>query len=251
MRVVAWDAERVSTSDSVAVPAAPSGADLRDRFIEAVRTFTLGIAGVHGNSVVIGPIELLRFGTPKVNRNAVDWPIEGGVLAGRAGGHWRIGAEDGRVEATVSGYAPSLPRHLYTLTQLQVHQLFTRLYLLRLRGRDPLPGVPVTSRDRTRAAMVDAAFCLTLAGLTGRRRVRRTLAIAVAYHVACWSISGQTLGGLVMKQRVVAFDGSRLTAAQSLLRFVVLPLSWVTRAPVHDRIACTEVVADQIKRGGQ
>jgi hypothetical protein len=177
----------------------------------------------------------------------VDWPIEGGLLVRRPGGHWRVKAGGGGVEATLVGYEPSLPRLLYTLTQLQVHQLFTRLYLLRLRGREPLPGVPATSRNRLRAATVDAAFCLTLAGLTGRRRVRRTLAIAIAYHVACWSLGGRTLGGLVVGQRVIAVDGSRLTPTQSLLRLVLLPVSWVRRVPVHDEIACTEVLEEKEK----
>jgi uncharacterized RDD family membrane protein YckC len=93
-----------------------------------------------------------------------------------------------------------------------------------------------------RAASVDVAFCLTLAGLTGRRRLRRTLAITAAYHVACWSISGRTLGGMVMRQRVVAVDGSRLTPTQSLLRLVLLPVSWIVRRPVHDEVACSEVI---------
>jgi uncharacterized RDD family membrane protein YckC len=91
---------------------------------------------------------------------------------------------------------------------------------------------------------VDAALCFTLAGLTGRRRLRRVVAIAIAYHVVCWSVSGRTLGGLVMRQRVVAVDGSRLTPTQSLLRLALLPASWILRRPVHDEIACTEVITD-------
>jgi uncharacterized RDD family membrane protein YckC len=103
--------------------------------------------------------------------------------------------------------------------------------------------VRATSQDRLSAAAVDIAFCLSLAGLTGRRRLRRAVAIAVAYHVVSWSTTGRTLGGLVLRQRVVAVDGSRLTPTQSLLRLVLLPASWITRRPVHDDIACTEVIS--------
>ena len=128
----------------------------------------------------------------------------------------------------------------------EVHQLFTRLYLLRLRGREPAPGPPAGPRDRSRAAMIDVAFCFTLAGFIGRRRrrLRRTLVIAAAYHVACWSISGRTLGGLVMRQRVVAVDGSRLTPAQAIFRLALLPAYWITRRPMQDELASTEVITD-------
>ena len=43
---------------------------------------------------------------------------------------------------------------------------------------------------------------------------------------------------------LVAVDGSRLTPTQSLLRLVVLPASWLTRRPVHDELAATEVIQD-------
>ncbi len=238
MRVVTWDDGRLSTQAAVAVSGRLSGAALRDAYVDAVRRLTLGLVRLENNSLHVGPVELLRFGTPAVSRTAVDWPIEGGLLAGGAGGHWRLQSSAGQVEASLSGYRPSL----YALTQLHVHQLFTRLYLLRVRGRDSVPGVAAAPRDRMRSAAVDIAFCLTLAGLTGRRRLRRTLAIAIAYHAVCWTTSGRTLGGLVMRQRVVAVDGSRLTATQSLLRLALLPLSWIIRRPVQDEIAGTEVL---------
>ena len=85
-----------------------TGATLRDTYYDAVRSLTFGLASVRGDSVVVGPVTLLRFGTPKVTRNAVDWPIEGGLLAGAAGGRWRLQASAGRVEATVTGYEPRL-----------------------------------------------------------------------------------------------------------------------------------------------
>jgi hypothetical protein len=150
-----------------------------------------------------------------------------------------------RVIASVDGYRPLLPLPVYVLTQLPVHRLLTRLHLLRVRGREPAAGTPATRDNRMRAAAVDAAFCLTLSRVAGRRmRVGTFLGVAAVYHVACWSLSGRTLGGLVQGQRVVAVDGSRATVTQSLLRLVVLPLAWVTRRTIHDELAGTEVIVD-------
>lgn len=234
----------MAARSSVEVSHAVTGAMLRDTYVDAIRTLTFGLVRFRGNSIVLGPLALLRFGSPKVTRTAVEWPIEGGLLARRGGGRWRLRAAAGRVEAVVEGYTPRLPRPLYSFTHLQVHQLFTRLYLLRLRGRDPSPGAAAPSTDRFRAGTVDLAFCVMLAGFNGRPRLRRTLFVVAAYHVACWSIWGRTLGGLVMRQRVVAVDGSRLTPAQSLLRLGLVPLSWLTGKPIHDEMAATEVIAE-------
>lgn len=240
--MVRWDVDRVSTTDSVEVASPPSGADMRDGYAQEVRSFTLGLVAMRGDSIVLGPLELLRFGAPRVSRNAVQWPIQGGLLSARPGGTLRVEARDGRVVASVEGWMPRLPRALYAATQLQVHLLFTRLYLLRFRGREPAPGPRASRGDRLKAAAIDAAFCLTLAGLTGRRRPRRAIAIAAIYHLACWSTTGRTLGGLVMRQRVVAVDGSRLTPGQALLRLALLPAAWIARRPVHDEVAATNVM---------
>jgi len=244
MRVVTWDDGRVSTSASVAVAGQLSGAGLRDSYADAVRRLTLGVIQLRDDAVRIGPVALVRFGPPKVTRNSIDWPIEGGLLARAPGGHWRLQASDGQVQASLIDYRPALPRPLYGLTHLQVHQLFTRLFLLRVRGREPAPERVAAAADRSKAAAVDAALCFTLAGFAGRRRLRRAIAIAIIYHVVCWSTSGRTFGGLVMRQRVVAVDGSRLTPPQSLLRLALLPVSWLVRRPIHDEVACTEVVSD-------
>ena len=244
--MVTWNDGAVSTRPEVGIASPLTGGQLRDAYVETLPAVTFGLVKVRNNAVTLGPIQILSFGPPRVTTDAVEWPIEGGLLARRAGGRWRIQAADGRVVATASGYNPRLPRPIYVLTHLQVHQLFTRLYLLRLRGREPAPGPPAGPRDRRRAAMIDVAFCFTLAGFIGRprRRLRRTLVIAAAYHVACWSISGRTLGGLVMRQRVVAVDGSRLTPAQAIFRLALLPASWITRRPLHDELASTEVVTE-------
>src|SRR6266567_2978009 len=243
MCVVDWSGGRITTRAEVEVGGPMSGAQLRDAYLDALSALTLGLTRLRGNSLVLGPIVLFRFGKPSVTRSAVDWPIEGGLLAGAPGGHWRIRSTGGRVEASATGYRPSLPRPLYAVSHLQVHLLFTRLFLLGLRGRDPLPAAVAQPPDRIRAASVDAAFCMMLTRLTGRRGWRRLLAIAAVYHVACWSTSGQTLGGVVLRQRVVSVDGSRLIPAQSLLRFVMLPISWIAWRPVHDEVAGTVVIA--------
>lgn len=227
---------------SVAVQRPLTGAKLRDVYVDSVRALTFGFATFRDNAVVAGPITLLRFGPPVVTRTSVEWPIEGGLLAGARGGAWRIRSAGGRVDASMTAFRPSLPRPLYAVTHFQVHQLFTRLYLLRLRGREPAPGPAVPEEDRYRAAAIDLAFCLTLARVVGRRRLARALAVAGVYHVVSWSLWGRTFGGLVMRQRVVAVDGSLPTPQQSLLRMALLPLSWFTRRPLHDEIAQTDVI---------
>lgn len=233
----------MSVEDSVDMPRAAAGRLLRDSFLPGISALTLGLVRAGAGSLRLGPFDLLRFGPARVSRTAAEWPIEGGLLAGAPGGTWRLRWSAGRLTASVGGYRPRLPAAVYLVTQLPLHHLLSRLYLLRLRGRDPAPGVTATSSDRLRAAAVDLALCATLAGLVGRRpRVRALLGIAVAYHVTCWSLSGRTLGGLVMRQRVVAVDGSRPSPAQALLRFIALPISWVRGRPDHDEVACTDVI---------
>ena len=242
MGMVSWEDGRVSTRDSVEVAAPLSGARLRDSYVKGVQRVTLGLVRVRSNSIVLGPVELLRFGKPSVTRTAVEWPIEGGLLAGAPGGRWRLQSSGGRVEATITGYRPRLARPLYAISHMQVHLLVTRLFLIGLPGRNVTRAVAAAPPDRIRAATVDAAFCLTLTRLTGRRNLRRLIAVAAVYHVVCWSTSGQTLGGLVMRQRVVSVNGSRPVLGQSLLRLALLPLSWIAWRPLHDTIAGTTVI---------
>lgn len=244
MGVVTWQDGRVSTGASISVGHAISGASLRAAYASAVKDVTFGLGELRDNAMRIGPLTLLRFGAPKVTRYAVEWPIESGLLAGAAGGTLHVRSSRGVVEATVIGYRPRLPRALYAISQLQVHKLFTRLYLLRLRGTDPPLGAIAREPDRFRAGTIDAALCVSIAGFTGRRRVRRALLIAAVYHVACWSLFGRTFGGAVMRQRVVAWDGSKVTPAQALFRLALVPASWLTGKPMHDQLAATTVVND-------
>lgn len=243
MTVVHVKDGQVSTQDSVAISRQPTGRELRDGYLRDIQELTLGLVRARENALYLGRLELLRFGPAAVTGSAVEWPIVGGITARAPGGSFRIEATGGRLLASVDGYLPRLPLPVYAVTQLPVHQLLTRLYLLRMRGREPAPGVPAARQDRRRAAAVDVAFCFTLAGIAGRRRrLRALLGIAAVYHVVCWSTSGRTLGGMVVGQRVVAVDGSRATAMQAVVRVLTLPLSWVIRRPIHDELAGTEVI---------
>jgi RDD family len=213
--------------------------------LKDIGPLTLGLVRARGNSLHLGPIELLRFGRARLRRNRVEWPIEGGLLARAPGGRLCIEAVGGRVAATVEGYRPLLPRPLYTVAQLPIHHLVTRLHLLRVRGRQPAPGVPAEPTKRIAAAAIDIGLCAALAAASGRRRRLPALfGIVTAYHVACWSLSGRTLGGMLLGQRVVAVDGSRATAGQAMVRLAVLPLSALRLRAIHDEVAGTDVVAN-------
>lgn len=225
------------------MPRAASGRLLQHSFFADMPAVTLGLVRAQGSSLCFGPIELLRFGRARVTRTRVEWPIEGGLAARRAGGIFAIESAGGRMTTSVDGYRPLLPRAIYLVTQLPIHHLVTRLHLLRVRGREPAPGVRADPASRFQAAAIDVALCVTLARLSERRPSWRfLLGVAASYHVACWSISGRTLGGLVMRQRVVAADGSRPSVGQAILRLLALPLAALRRRPEHDAVAGTDVV---------
>lgn len=244
--MIRWSGGTVAIEDSVAGTPPLSGAELVDRYWDAMRELTFGLARRRGNAVVTGPFELLRFGEPVVGPHAVEWPIQGGLLAGAAGGRWRVGVVDGGAFASIDEFRPSLPRAIYALTHMQAHLLFTRLFLLRLRrDRTEPPGARAPWRSRRQAAVADVALCLTMHRIVSRRfRVSAAIALLAGYHIACWSISGRTLGGVMMGQRVVSADGRRLLVSQAALRLVAAPLSWLTRRPIHDEVASTDVILE-------
>lgn len=227
------------------MPNPVTGEALRDGYWVDIHALTLGLVRPRDNSIWFGPLELIRFGRPTIARSRVEWPIAGGVLARAPGGRLRIEASRGRLVASVLDYQPTLPPLPYAITQLPIHHLWTRLHLLRVRGRQPAPGVPATPTRRLTAAAIDVGLCISLSmAIARRRRVPVLLGIAAGYHVACWSLSGKTLGGAVMKQRVVAFDGSRLSAGQALIRLLALPLAAAWRRNVHDEVSGASVVED-------
>lgn len=248
--MIRWSGGRVTLEDSVAAVPALSGTQLEARYWDSMRRLTLGVVGRRGDSAVAGPFELLRFGKPSVSGGSVEWPVEGGLLSAGAHGRWRVAAEHGEAVARLDEFSPRLPRLLYAFSHLQAHLLFTRLFLLGLRGRDRRPGAPASSRSRIRAATVDVALCLTLSRVFGRRmRPITAIGLLAGYHVACWTASGRTLGGVMMGQRVVSIDGRTPTFGQSVLRLVTIPLSWITRRPLHDEFAATDVIVEEKEEG--
>jgi uncharacterized RDD family membrane protein YckC len=78
--------------------------------------------------------------------------------------------------------------------------------------------------------------------------------VSAAYHVAFWTVTGQTPGKWLLGLKVQRLGGGRLTFGRALLRFVGYVLSalpfyagflWVLgprRRAWHDRLARTEVV---------
>jgi hypothetical protein len=248
-----WREGRVEVEDSVAMSRGVTASDLRDGFLKDIASLTFGLVQARGNSLFLGPLELLRFGRTGVTRTRVEWPIDGGLLARGPGGRLRIEAVRGRLVALVDEYRPLLPRAIYMVSQLPIHHLVTRLHLLRVRGRQPAPGVPAEPTKRIAAGVIDFGLCAALAAASGRRRrLPALLGIATAYHVACWSISGRTLGGTVLGLRVVAIDGSRATVGQALVRLAALPISGLRLRAMHDEAAGTDVVAKSPspERGG-
>ncbi|HSS94441.1 MAG TPA: RDD family protein [Candidatus Dormibacteraeota bacterium] len=240
-----WSDGRVNLVDSVASSRAISGRELREGFFEDMHRLTLGLVHTRGTSLFLGPVELVRFGAARSTRSSVVLPIEGGLLVGRPGGWLRIAASKGCLEASLEGYRPLLPLPLYVVTQLPFHHTITRLHLLHQRGRTPEPGIPAPPTSRLAAAAIDAGLCAALA-LTAarRRRVPVLLGIVAAYHVACWTSSGRTVGGLIARQQVVSIDGSRVSAGQAVVRLLTAPLAALRARAVHDEIAGTEVIAD-------
>ena len=82
-----------------------------------------------------------------------------------------------------------------------------------------------------------------------------SLVISIGYYVYFWTTSGQTPGKMIMKIKVVATDGSKLTVTKAILRYIgylvsaaviFLGFIWVLfdadKQGWHDKIAGTYVV---------
>lgn len=235
----------MTLEDSVASSSPITGRELRESFFRHIPSMSLGLGRMRGTSLFVGPLEIIRFGPPKTTRTSVEFPIEGGLGVGEPGGHLRIEAGKGALKATVDGYRPALPRAIYILTQLPFHHAVMRLHLLSERGRLPMPGMPAPPTRRAAAAAIDIGLCAAVGLALGRPRRLATFAgLAAAYHVVCWTVSGRTIGGSLMRQRVVSVDGSRVSAAQAIVRLLALPLAALRMRAAHDEVAGTEVVAD-------
>jgi len=236
----------VTLEDSVASSRPVTGRELRESFFQDVPKLSLGLVTHRGSSLFLGPLEVIRFGPAKTTRSSVELPIEGGLGVGDRGGRFRIETGKGRLTASLKGYRPRLPRPLYMVTQLPFHHTVMRLHLLWQRGRQPAPGMPVAPTRRATAAAIDVGLFALVALVAGRRRrLAAIAAVAAGYHIACWSTSGRTVGGMITGQRVVSVDGSQVSPGQALIRLLMLPMAALRLRAVHDEIAGTEVVADQ------
>lgn len=238
-----WEQPPVSLKERVRAPVAPPRGELRDAYFGDVRRMSLGLVSGERWRLRAGPLTLLAFAEPVFDGWAWTWPITGGLLARGPGGSLRYGWRDGELVGAVDGYRPRLPAPVYRLTQLPAHRLLTRWFLLRLRGRVPPPAAPAGPVQRLLGASLDVALCTVVtAALRPRRPLPALAGMVVAYHLACWSLGGRTLGGLVTGQRLVSVDGRRVAPWQAALRLAALPLAAATLRAAHDEAAATEVV---------
>jgi hypothetical protein len=226
----------------VAAPIRPDPTRLRELFWFSLRRLP-GPVRWEPWRLRLGPLTLLRFGHPISLGDGWRWPIEGGLLARRAGGEIEISWREGTLACVVDGYHPRLPRPLYVASQRPLHDLVTRLSLLDLRGRTPSPGLPAGPAQRLLTAGLDLGLCASLTWLLRPRRRLGTFAVvALLYHIGFWVRSGRTPAGQLTHQRLVAVDGSRVGMAQALIRLAILPLAIWRRRALHDEAAATEVI---------
>lgn len=205
--------------DRVFAPHPVSLDAVRARFPQSLARFTLGVVRGEPDGFYLGSLPLIRLGAPEAAGEDVRWPVTGGLLTRRPGGWVGFESAGGVLRGYLRGWSPALPAWLYAVTQRPVHHELTRLYLLQVRGREPLPGPEAPRARRLAAVAVDLALCLALAG--GRRR--RFPIVAAGYHVGAWAVAGRTVGGALLEQRLRAVDGSRVTPGQAVARLLLLP----------------------------
>jgi hypothetical protein len=243
MMVLVWHEPPVHQVCRVLAPVETGRDRLQEAFFADVRRLTFGFVRGERWRLRLGPLKLLAFGEPVFEGGMWTWPITGGLLARRPGGTLRYGWRDSELVAEVDGYQPRLPAFAYRLTQLPAHRALTRRFLLGLRGRTPAPGPPAGPAQRLLTATLDLALCGGVAAAVSRRRRLRTFAaVAAGYHLACWSLGGRTLAGLLTGQRLVSVDGSPVAPWQALVRLAALPTAALTLRAVHDEAAATEVI---------
>ena len=213
---------------------------LRDEFFNDIPALSLGLIRVRRRVLRMGPLPLIRFGLPQPIDGGWSWPITGGLLARRAGGELRFQWTGGCLAGSLTGYRPALPRPIHFATQARVHHLVTRLYLLRLRGPEPPPGRGAEPRRRMLAAAIDGAAVAACALALRRRKGGSAAAAAagLAYLLCGWT-GGGTLGQRLAGLRLLAWDGSRPTWEQAVLRLASVPPALIAGRPLHDAAACT------------
>jgi hypothetical protein len=238
-----WQTSPAHQEDRVPSPARPPAERLRDAYFADVRRLTFGAIRGERWRLAFGPLTLMAFGLPAYDGSGWTWAITGGLLVRQPGGSLRFAWRDGELEGSVEGYRPVLPGPLYRVTQVPVHRVLTRRFLLRLRGRAPLPGAPAGPAQRLLGASLDLALCAGVASLLRpRHRLAAFVGLAGGYHLACWTAGGRTAGALLTGQRVVSVDGSPVAPWQALLRLAAVPLAIRALRPIHDEVAETAVV---------
>jgi hypothetical protein len=243
MMVLVWLEPPVHQEQRIRAPVAPAPDRLREAYFDGVGRLTFGFVRGERWLLRLGPLTMLRFGEPAFAAGAWSWPIAGGLLARRPGGALRIGWRDGELVLAVDGYLPALPALAYRLGQAQVHRALSRRFLLALRGRTPAPAPPAGPAQRLLTASLDLALCAGVtAAVTRSRRPRTFAALAVGYHLACWTLGGRTLAGRLTRQRLVSVDGGPVAPWQAVLRLAALPRALRTLRAAHDEAAATEVV---------
>lgn len=237
----------VSVTDQVQAPIAPSRDALRDGYFSSTARALFGLVRFAHNRFGTGPLTLFRFGAPRFENSAWVFDIEGGLLARRQAGEVRVGWSRERLYCSLEGFEPRLPRALFRVTQLPFHHEVSRIALLQIRGRVPSPGIPAEPWRRLLAGVLDLAAATSIAVTCGPRKTRGRAILLGAALLATQTLipaltGGVTPGGWLAGTRVTSVDGTRVHAAQLLVRAAALPLGLRTLRGRHDELAGTEVV---------
>ena len=111
--------------------------------------------------------------------------------------------------------------------------------------------------DRLAAFALDAVLIVIIVNVLDIRHEggRVGFLVALAYHVAFWTLKGTTLGGIICQMRLVRTDGGRIGFPDALVRGLTgifslavfgLGFLWILKDPDkqawHDRVAGTYVV---------
>ncbi len=135
--------ERVTATRAV-VPETPAGARLLgERYWVTVRRSSFGLVRLReapkGSVLRLAGVPLLRFAPVELAARGTgvrcSFPIEGGLLARRAGGALVLSqASDGELRAALTGFVPRLGARPYERIQRRLHVAISRRYFRSLIG---------------------------------------------------------------------------------------------------------------------
>lgn len=133
--------ERVTASRAVTAATEAGARLLGDRYWLTVRRSSFGLVrlcATHGGSVLrLAGAPLLRFAPAELTADANDvrcsFPIQGGLLARRAGGMLVLSqSADGELRAALTGFRPRLSARPYDRIQRRIHVAISRRFFLSL-----------------------------------------------------------------------------------------------------------------------